>query len=632
MRKIIAMLVIGACVLMWAHPLGFAQEEVQAVEEEYWYVKEGVEVEAAEEQDETSLDSRQNHSGMTEDDNSYEALLDEWLAEVGGADDMPGSPTEAFGDDKSAESFGDDKVVEEEVDWTTKTLEEKLERTVDIVFTNANLTSVLSGISKLYDMNILVDKDVSGTVTINLKQISLKNGLSSLLKSNNYSYTIEDEMIKIVAYEELGRTEVLQLDFVSPDLAYDFVEKFVSEEGDLKINTSLNCLIMTDQSKNIERARELIEKIDLPPRQVLIEARLIDITHTDLSNLGISWTATGLRFGSRTVQDQIDQFDGTLDGPSTDLSGNQIVLGSVINNIDTTITLDALIQRQKAKVLASPSIIAINNVEAKINIGEKVPIREETQTTTGTTETTRFVDVGITLRVTPQISSSDYLQLVIHPEVSSVSTILDAGPRITTREADTTFLIKNRQTIVMAGLLQEEHDHNKGRVPILGSIPGFSWLFRNRATDTMQKELVIFITPYILPSPRDLVLSDEALAKEPMLDDMARRFTFMQLYDRAQDLEAGDNIHTRGKDYYGRIDEALHNYKELLSLYPDDPRSAGVQYRIGDIYYTKLKEYGMAREAFVQLLERYPESGYVTKARKILGIIERLELRESRRR
>lgn len=593
--------------LLWTIKISFTQEEEKKEKEEVLFVDEGEEVLFVKE-------------GI--------ALKSEEKLEKD-----PEAPKEeaSLSSQKSSDEISEAAAAEEKGEGVKlTTLEDRLEQKVDLSFTNANLTTVLSGISGLYGVNILIDKGITGTVTVNLKDVVLKDGISAILKANDYSYTIEDDMIKVVAYEEMGVTEVIQLNFVEPSVAYDFVVKFVSENGELKTNESLNCLIMTDHPKSIKKAKEVIEKIDLPPRQVLIEAKVLDITYTDLANLGVQWQSN-IKTGSAIVQDVVD-FDFSLPGPDSDMDSDQFTLGIDIKDWDIDATVEALIQKQKAKVLASPSIIALNNVEARINIGEKVPIREETQTTTGTTETTRFVDVGVTLRVTPRISGDDYVQLVIHPEVSSVSTILDAGPRITTREADTTVLVKNRQTVVIAGLLKEEEDHTKGKVPILGSVPILGWLFRNRSTETYQKELVIFITPYILPSPQEVMLTESTFEKKSLLEQMGDRMSFMELCHRAENLESEDSVESRNKDYRTRMHQAALTYEQLLGMYPDDYRAPEIQYHVGEIYYSKLENYPMAKKTFQNLLERYPGSSCERRAENFLRRIERIEKRSHRKR
>jgi len=275
--------------------------------------------------------------------------------------------------------------------------------------------------------------------------------------------------------------------------------------------------------------------------------------------------------------------------------------------------------------LASPSIATLNGKEARIIIGEKYPYKEKTQTTTGTTETTKFVDVGTTLRVTPQVSPDGWITMTVHPEVSSVSASLDAGPRITTREADATVRVKDGQTIIIGGLIKKKDDRIIGGVPILRSIPILGWFFSKRSQDLEETELAVFITPRIIRMPEELADNKDIVKEEVYLniEGNAKLNLVAKLFEHARNLERSDSPEAANKLKSRRREEALNTYKQIVTQFPQDSSADFALYKIGLFYYRYFKEYQAAHDAFVKLVEDYPGSRYRKKAESYLKKVRR---------
>lgn len=514
---------------------------------------------------------------------------------------------------------------------TAEEVKKRLRETVtSFSFTRADLKSTLVAMGKLYDLNILAGDDVKGLITINLKDVTMEDALRAVLKMNNYTYVMEGSIIKVIGLEEEKITDVINLNFIEGSLASELAGKMLSTDSVVKINEAMNQLIVTDKAANIEKVRDFLTKVDLPPQQVMIEAKLVDISHTDLDNLGISWQGSlnvkvpltsgpfvgGREQGGKDYT-KLTTFDGSLPGTSSTLDGGEFTLGFTQGPNTFDITLDALIRNSKAKLLASPTIAALNNVEAKITIGEKYPIREQTQTTTGTLETTRFVDIGITLKVTPKISRDGYIQMAIHPEVSSLSSAIDAGPRITTREADTTVIIPDGQTIVIAGLIKDDNTITISKVPVLGYIPIIGLLFSNRSKTIEQKELAIFITPRLMPIQKEMVKLGGAFTETTSnLDAIA-------LYEKARDLELARSLSARNKRDLIRYLEAVKLYQELAESFPLHSLTPEALSRAGGICYYKLHETDRGRQIYKQLADTYPDTSYGRDAGRLVAKINR---------
>ncbi len=495
--------------------------------------------------------------------------------------------------------------------------EERLRQVVNLSFTNANLKNVLSSLAKIYGLNIVADESVGGSVTLTLRGVPLEEGLRQILKMNGFGFTVRGEIIEVMRLEQKRAAAVIPVKYINLDTALEFLQPMASEGAVLKVDESANGVLVSDYLSRIEDMKALLLAIDQPPQQVLIESKLIDITHTDLDNLGITLSSVALTVPVRPGSLPISLSSGALSlaGTSSDLSGDDLGLTVGRGDDTLTVTLDALIRDRRVKVIANPSILTLNNVEARIIIGEKFPIREQTQTTTGTLETTRFVDVGTTLRVTPRINPDGYIQMHIHPEVSSVSDTLDEGPRITTREADTTVLVKDGQAFVIGGLLQEDETFVKSRIPLLGHIPFLGFFFQNRSKDHEQKELVVVITPHLVET-----VPDFKKPKTPV-HQVAQRLDVEELFTEAQAWDKGLSLKARQAPEPVRSLRAMEVYQTLVDRFPTHPYAMESLWRVGIIARERMNDLDTAEEAFQRLLTQFPKSPHRgSAARQIKGI------------
>ncbi|OIO37975.1 MAG: hypothetical protein AUJ75_03435, partial [Candidatus Omnitrophica bacterium CG1_02_49_10] len=458
---------------------------------------------------------------------------------------------------------------------------------ISMDYKNADISDVLDAVSKAYSLNIVAGKDIRGKITVSLRDVKLDEALYAILDVNGYHYVRRGNIIVIKPLEEGLDSDLIKINYTAAGSIKDMVSSVLSAKGSMQIDEISNAVIVTDSAANLEKIRDLVARIDTPPLQVNIEAKLVDIQTTDLENLGVTWSGTytisGLLSSFSTTSDETVGGSLNLAGPSSDLSGGEMTFSLGTEHTTISTTVDALIQDQKANLLANPSITTLNNKEAKIVIGEKVPYREETTTTTGTTQTTVYVDVGITLKVTPQVNSDGYITMKIHPEVSSVSSLLDAGPRITTREADTTVMIKDGETLVIAGLLKTDESTTRSRMPILGYIPVVGLLFGNKSVNNVQKELAIFITPHIIRADNTVKSAPEGSSAASLhAEDVFVR----KMFESAEKLEKNAGVESTRKPEKIRFKEALETYGRIVTLYPESPLTPDAQYRIARIYRT----------------------------------------------
>lgn len=504
-------------------------------------------------------------------------------------------------------------------------------QTISLDYKDADINAILRSLAWSYGLNLVTGTDVKGKVTINLKNVTLDEALDAILTASGYVHIRRGNIIYISSGAAEGidlTSEPVYLKYLKAAEVQNLLRKVISSKGDIKVDEVSNMLIITDFSANVEKIKTLINRIDIPPQQVLIEVKIVDITSKDLENLGVTWSADNKPIGNKgglfnrntRFQEEL-KTTTTLAGPSGSLSGGQFKINTLnFKGLSLTATLDALCQDQKANLLASPSIAVLNNREARIVIGEKVPYKERTQTTTGTTETTKFIDVGTTLRVMPSINADGYITMLIHPEVSSVSALLDAGPRITTREADTTVRVKEGETIVIGGLIKQEDSRTRSKVPLVSDIPIIGLLFSNRSKDQSQTELAVFITPTILYSSREEAKFHGAKAEEEVyvnIGPTGELSIVYQLFDKADKLDKGLGLESRRKDEKFRKEQSLGIFENIASQFPNSPKAPEALYRAILIRRHYEQDLYKTRDACEKLISNYPESKFVSQAKSL---------------
>ncbi len=359
-------------------------------------------------------------------------------------------------------------------------------------FENADVKDVLYALGLKKGINIIIDEDVTGQISISLNNISFEDSLDTILKIKSLSLTkISDQVIRISKKEKADLvTTFVQLKFGRAEDTAPLVTPLLSAKGNIQADKRTNSLLITDSLNNIQVITDAISKMDLKPNVVEIKAEIVEVDTNALRELGINWTAQ-----KRTTESPFavaTKTEGTL----------SIELGTVIDKVAVNATLSMLGRKGKSKLLSSPSITTVDNQVAKIIIGDKVPYEKKTISSSAAGETAsestiEFLDIGIKLEVTPTINIHKQITMKIRPEVSSY-TPSNLGPVVHTREAETTIMVNNGETIVIGGLMSETNIDTLQVVPFLGDIPILGWLFKQSSKSTGKTELLIFITPRLL--------------------------------------------------------------------------------------------------------------------------------------
>ena len=259
-----------------------------------------------------------------------------------------------------------------------------------------------------------------------------------------------------------------------------------------------NTLLLSASPRYFDRFKELIEQLDQPMSQVLIQVILAEVTLDKTSELGVEWAVqstrgntkiqTGTDFG---VADQFRNFGG---------------FSSAVTGSDISFVLRALEADGRLEVLSRPQILTADNQKATIDIGERVPLVTDSLVTErgDTINSFRYENVGVSLTVTPRISPDGFVKMEVEPSVSQItsSTVTVSpgvnSPIIAQRKATTTVSVQNGQSVIIGGLISTTDDRRRSKVPFLGNIPYLGFLFRSSKATSDRKELLIILTPQLL--------------------------------------------------------------------------------------------------------------------------------------
>lgn len=363
------------------------------------------------------------------------------------------------------------------------------ERIARIDFEDASVINVVQALARSAGMDLVLSGDQSTIQnkrsTVHLKNISIEDAIDSILRTNGLSYERKGNAILVstlpqdltnTAYK--GRAEPIDLKYINASKAKALLSKIMASLV-VEAGERANSLVIKGKESEIAEAKELLSRIDRLTPQILIESKVIEISQSDSMKLGLSYGNGTFRF-------------------TTDKNTRKT---SLADNITTT--LNALVADGKANVVASPRIATLDNQEALINIGNRIPYAVPVTSGTNSVQwSVEYIDAGVKLKITPQLGQEGYITTFIQPEVSSVSewrtTAAGDFPVISTRNASATVRVKEGETIVIGGLMSESDRENITRVPILGYLPVLGLLFQNKNVEKAKTEVVFLITPRII--------------------------------------------------------------------------------------------------------------------------------------
>jgi len=408
---------------------------------------------------------------------------------------------------------------------------------ISLDFDNTDVRDVIKLLASKAKINIIYGSDVTGSLTLHLSEVPFNEAFRTILSMMQLSTDqVGDNILRVITPAELTKqrtsatavTKVVPLNYAKADkvkATIDSVRQAEGRSGSSSVDTASNALIITESLEGMLATENLINQLDQRPRQVLIEAKLIEVNENSGINYGIQWDYSGSEQGSIAGKSgtnligttvgptagaaQVQGVGATARGTGVNLSADRIfgamTVGRITNNYFLTATLTAAASEGKAKVLSDPKIATLNNQAANINVTTQIPYVTSNVASTGVqTQTVNYVTTGIQLTVTPSINADGRILLQINPNVSQPS-VSAAGstqtgaPAIDSRNATTTILVRDGETVVIGGLISDNLQDTISKIPLLGDIPILGWLFKKKSKTRVRNELLIFVTTRILP-------------------------------------------------------------------------------------------------------------------------------------
>lgn len=399
-------------------------------------------------------------------------------------------------------------------------------------FQDISVREALNVIADFTNLNIVISDTVNGNLTLRLKDVPWDQALDIILQSRGLDMRKTGNVIQVAPREEIAAKEKLALaaNQEISDLAATQTESFqlsyqkgsdivklltnkdqpiLSKRGSAVVDERTNTLFVQDTPSRLEEVRKLIEKIDVPVRQVMIEARFVSAGDSFTRTLGgrlsySSAAAQGFSIGSNTPTATRGQISGgslNLPGAATGTGGLTFSLFNPASTKTLTLELTASELDGRTKNIASPRVVTADGTEATIQSGTQIPYQQATSS--GATSIA-FKDATLSLKVTPQITPDDHINMKLDVNQDTVGTVYSGVPSINTKKVSTQVLVENGGTVVIGGVYTQDIANSTQKVPMLGDVPLVGWLFKNNTKSDNKSELLVFITPKILKDSLNL--------------------------------------------------------------------------------------------------------------------------------
>lgn len=289
-----------------------------------------------------------------------------------------------------------------------------------------------------------------------------------------------------------------------------------SEGMSVIVDEARNALVFVGSADAYHNIRPLLERLDIPTRQVLIEATIAEVSLDDSSQFGIEWQWTDR--GAAVIAGNA----GLASGYNATLGGGGLVATLVNSASSLRVRLNALASRGRVRVLSSPRLLAMDNETARIQVGDQIAVLTQevsdataaTANGTGLLRNFNYVDTGVILEVTPTINEGGMVQLKLHQEVSTPGASINNTPPISKRSVDTNLVARTGQTVLIGGLIKHTKTHSRSGVPLLMDVPVVGELFANNSTVDNGRELIVLITPHIINGPDDAAFLTNAFEEQ----------------------------------------------------------------------------------------------------------------------
>ncbi len=377
---------------------------------------------------------------------------------------------------------------------------------VTLIATGAELKSVLRMIADHHRLNLVLGPDVAGPVTVSIRGARLEEVLDAILGVAGFSWHRVDNLLYVTGASAAGmdrrvqgrQLQVYQLDYVSATQVQSVANGLLSPVGTAHASESDSAdhlktrelLVVEDVPAAHQRIAQYIAQVDLPPRQVLVEAHVLQISLDDEERHGINLKGLVRINSAKFSVEGSDFAEESTSGPS---------LAIRVDSTDMQSLIELIRQETNSRTLASPKLSVVNRQEAKIQIGQRLPYSVATTTQTTTVQSVNFLDVGIVLTVQPVITQDGNVLMTVLPKVSGGKITENGFPEEDTTEVQTTILLPDGGGVIIGGLIREDNVQSQSIVPGFGRIPLLGRLFRRRTSEARRNELIVALVTHVMP-------------------------------------------------------------------------------------------------------------------------------------
>lgn len=400
---------------------------------------------------------------------------------------------------------------------------------VSLDFQDADVVNVLRLLAEVSKLNMIIGDNVKGKITIKMLDIPWDQALTIILKMKGLGKIYENNVLRIDTLANIAQqqeeearakdamikaedltTKIIPVNYARAKEVAESIRKSLSSRGDITIDDRTNTLIVKDVADKHEEILNLLKTLDRPTPQVLIEARIVQADTNFAKDLGVQWGGNYATNPGDYNMGVVTGPTGTVSAPSTGFavnlpaSGIAGSKGSVGFTIGKTVgdafnldlRLSAGETKGLTKILSAPKIATLDNREAIIQQGESIPYKTYSQEGTKT----EFIDAALTLKVTPKVTPDGHISMNIKITKNRQGSIVVEGtPSINKKEATTEVLVRDGETTVIGGIYELSDTDNTSMIPWMHQIPLLGWLFKNTSKSNIKSELLIFITPKIIP-------------------------------------------------------------------------------------------------------------------------------------
>jgi len=359
-------------------------------------------------------------------------------------------------------------------------------------FRDTPIDELFNMISRTAHVNIVLARGVTGNVSINLYDLTVRQAIEAIAEAGGYTVTeraggflISDARSAPRDMAASMQVRAMKVRYTDLKKAGEILMRQVGPNGTVTVLEPTRTLVVESNEAGLARAARVLREIDGPPRQILIEAKILEITLDQNDTFGVDWSRIFNGNGPDTVG---------ATGFAANV-GPRFFLNVVNNSIEAHLT--ALSNKGRVHTLATPRLLALEDQEASTNVGDQLGYRLTTTINNVTTESIQFLDTGVILRVTPSIDADGRIMMKVRPEVSSGS--VSAGiPSKKTTEVNTQLVARDGQPVLIGGLIKSSRNYRRQGVPLLADLPLVGRAFSSTDDGGSTTETIVLITPRIV--------------------------------------------------------------------------------------------------------------------------------------